>query len=358
MHDTPASEPHLAPAPRLADFDFALPPELIAQVPAERRDAARLMVVERAGSGVAHRGVADLPGLLRRGDLLVCNDVRVRPARIYGRSAGGGAVELLLLGERAGGWEALVRPGRRLRPGATVRLAEEVVATVRERLPSGRALLDFPGDVDVPGLLERRGEIPLPPYIKRPDGPLASDRERYQTVFARRDGAVAAPTAGLHFTEPLLAACAAAGVAQATVTLVVGPATFLPWRDDAPGQVLEGERAEIPAATIAAIARTRAAGGRVIAVGTTTTRALESAARLPGGLGAAADRRFDADVFMVPGFRFQVVDALLTNFHLPRSTLLMLVAAFAGRERILAAYAEAVRAGYRFYSYGDAMLIA
>jgi S-adenosylmethionine:tRNA ribosyltransferase-isomerase len=359
MHDTPASEPSLAPAPRLADFDFDLPAELIAQVPAERRDAARLMLVERAGSALAHRGIADLPALLRAGDLLVCNDVRVRPARIYGRSASGGAVELLLLGELAsGGWEALVRPGRRLRPGATVRLAEDVVATVRERLPNGRAVLGFAADVDVPGLLERRGEIPLPPYIKRPDGPLASDRERYQTVFARRDGAVAAPTAGLHFTEPLLAACAAAGIARANVTLVVGPATFMPWRDDTPPQSLEGEWAEIPAATVEAIARTRAAGGRIVAVGTTTTRALESAARLPGGLAAAAGAGFRAEAFMTPGFEFQVVDALLTNFHLPRSTLLMLVAAFAGRERMLAAYAAAVRDRYRFYSYGDAMLIA
>jgi S-adenosylmethionine:tRNA ribosyltransferase-isomerase len=210
------------------------------------------------------------------------------------------------------------------------------------------------GVADVEAFLAQHGELPLPPYIRRPDGPLPVDAERYQTVFARRPRAVAAPTAGLHFTPELLAALAAGGVGHAFVTLDVGPATFLPLRGDG-AAALDGEWAEVPAATVAAMARTRAAGGRVVAVGTTTTRALESAARRAD---AAAAGGFWADAFIRPGFRFAAIDALLTNFHLPRSSLLMLVAAFGGREAVLAAYAEAVRARYRFYSYGDAMLIA
>jgi len=355
MHDIQTNDASPMPPPPLADFDFDLPAELIAQHPAERREAARLLVVERHGAGLTHAAIATLPSALRAGDLLVFNDVRVRPARVHGRSAGGGAVELLLLREREpGAWECLARPGKRLRPGAEVRLPGDVVARVVERLANGRVVVAFPAATDVAAWLERHGEIPLPPYIKRPDGPLPSDRERYQTVFARHEGAVAAPTAGLHFSEALLAQLDVAGVARAYVTLLVGPATFLPWRDDAASGGLEGEWSEIPAATVEAIARTRAAGGRVIAVGTTTTRALESAARRRGGLAAGSGW---AEAFIMPGFGFSVIDGLLTNFHLPRSTLLMLVAAFAGRERILRAYASAVQNGYRFYSYGDAMLL-
>jgi S-adenosylmethionine:tRNA ribosyltransferase-isomerase len=355
MQDTQTADAPAPLAPSLSQFDFELPLDLIAQRPAERRDAARLLVVERCGAALQHAVITALPSLLRRGDLLVFNDVRVRPARVYGRGAGGGAVELLLLRQvRDAAWECLAKPGKRLRPGAEVRLPGDVVARIAERLANGRVVADFPATLDVPVWLQRHGEIPLPPYIKRPDGPLPADNERYQTVFARRDGAVAAPTAGLHFSEALLARLDDAGVARATVTLLVGPATFLPWREDTVGDGLEGEWSEIPAATVEAIARTRAAGGRVIAVGTTTTRALESAARRAGGLSAGGAW---ADAFIVPGFRFAVIDGLLTNFHLPRSTLLMLVAAFAGRERVLSAYATAVRESYRFYSYGDAMLL-
>ncbi|MEO8605649.1 MAG: S-adenosylmethionine:tRNA ribosyltransferase-isomerase, partial [bacterium] len=235
MQDSLISAAAPTPTPPLADFVFALPPELIAQQPAERREDARLLVVERRGAGLAHAGVSALPNLLRAGDLLIFNDVRVRPARIYGRSAGGGVIELLLLSEpQPSQWECLARPGKRLRIGAEVRLPDGVVAVVLDRLANGRVVMGF-GAVDVPALLERHGEVPLPPYIKRPDGPLPSDRERYQTVFARHDGAVAAPTAGLHFSEPSLAALDAAGIGRAYVTLVVGPATFLPWREDADG---------------------------------------------------------------------------------------------------------------------------
>ena len=355
MPDPITSAPSTAAPPPPAAFDFDLPSELIAQAPVERRDGARLLVLSRRDGAVSHRAIDALPDLLAPGDLLVLNDTRVRPARLFGRIDTGGAVELLLVREReAGLWECLGRPSRRLRPGTAVRLPEGAVAMVRERLAPGRYGVAFSGATDVEALLARHGELPLPPYIRRPDGPLPFDAERYQTVFARRPGAVAAPTAGLHFTPELLARLAARGVEHACVTLDVGPATFLPLRDDG-ATTLDGEWAEIPAATVEAMARTRAAGGRVVAVGTTTTRALESAARRDAGPSAGG---FWADAFIRPGFRFAAIDALLTNFHLPQSTLLMLVAAFAGREVVLAAYAEAVRERYRFYSYGDAMLIA
>jgi S-adenosylmethionine:tRNA ribosyltransferase-isomerase len=350
-----ASESPSAPSMLLSDFDFELPAELIAQTPAAERDGSRLLTLGRRDGAIGHGAITDLPSRLRAGDLLVFNDTRVRPARLFGRLDTGGAVELLLVRAcRPGEWECLGRPAKRLRPGTAVRLAAGADAVVRERAGAGRYVVGFDPTVDVEALLAAHGEVPLPPYIRRPDGPLPLDGERYQTVFARRPGAVAAPTAGLHFSPALLAALAAARVGCAYVTLDVGPATFLPWRDDQPDAVLEGEWAEIPAATVAAISATRAAGGRVVAVGTTTTRALESAARRPGGLASGG---FWADAFVQPGFEFAVLDGLVTNFHLPRSTLLMLVSAFAGRQAVLAAYAAAVRERYRFYSYGDAMLI-
>jgi S-adenosylmethionine:tRNA ribosyltransferase-isomerase len=350
----------VATATRLADFDYALPPELIAQVPAPERDGARLMVVNRRDVALRHEAVRALPALLRAGDLLVFNDTRVRPARLFGRTSSGGAVELLLIRERPdGAWSCLGRPAKRLRPGSALRMAGGGAATVRETIGPGRYAVAFDGDVRA--WLAEHGELPLPPYIKRPDGPLPLDHERYQTIFAARDDAVAAPTAGLHFTQALLAALESAGVSHTRLTLAVGPGTFLPVRDDEVGaHQIEREWAELPQATVDTIARTRAAGGRVIAVGTTTTRALESAAaRAPEGSGVAGlvAGGYWADAFILPGFRFRIVDGLLTNFHLPRSTLLMLVSAFAGRERILAAYETAVRERYRFYSYGDAMLI-
>lgn len=353
MPDPMLNEPAEVPPLPTAAFDFELPSELIAQAPAERRDGARLLVLGRGDGALDHRAITDLPAVLKPGDLLIFNDTRVRPARLFGRIASGGGVELLAVRPIAGdAWECLGRPARRLRPGSAIALPDGSTATVREQLAPGRYAVAFDAG-DVEQLLAAHGELPLPPYIRRPDGPLPFDAERYQTVFARRAGAVAAPTAGLHFTPELLAALAARGVERAFVTLDVGPATFLPLREAVSS--LDGEWAEIPDGTVAAIARAKAAGGRVVVVGTTTTRALESAARRPGGLAAGA---FWADAFIRPGFRFAVADALVTNFHLPRSTLLMLVAAFAGREPVLAAYAEAVRRRYRFYSYGDAMLIA
>ena len=344
-------------ATRLADYDYHLPPELIAQVPAAERDGARLLVLDRAGGALEHAAVRALPQLLRAGDLLIVNDVRVRPARLRCRTITGGAVELLLIAERAPRcWSCLGKPAKRLRSGTVIALPGGGSAVVCGRTDRGLLEIQFDGAIDVAALLARCGELPLPPYIRRPDGLLALDGERYQTVFAANDGAVAAPTAGLHFTPSLLAALEQAGVGCARLTLAVGPSTFLPVRtDDVRAHHMDAEWAVLPAATVDAIARTQADGGRIIAVGTTTVRALESAARRPGGLAAGA---FWADAFILPGVTFRVVDALLTNFHLPRSTLLMLVSAFAGREQVLHAYETAVRARYRFYSYGDAMLIA
>lgn len=338
------------------DFDFDLPPESIAQQPAPRGES-RLLVLDAEGAA-RHRRVRDLPRLLRPGDLLVLNDTRVIPARLWGRRAGGGEGKIeLLLTEKIGDrdWDALVKPGRRARPGTVIALDAEgsgLTAEVIEKDPSGRHRLRFSEPVEPH--LDRLGHVPLPPYIQRPDA--AADRERYQTVYARSPGAIAAPTAGLHFSEELLREIAAAGVETATVTLHVGLGTFKPvTAERIEEHRMERERWELPEETAEAIRRTRERGGRVVAVGTTVVRTLESAAlsgedEIQGGGGAT-------ELFITPGFRFRVVDALLTNFHLPRSTLLMLVSAFAGKERVLAAYAEAIREGYRFYSYGDAMLV-
>lgn len=334
-----------------SDFDFDLPPASIAQEPAPRGES-RLLVLDRTGPE-RHSRVRDLPRLLRPGDLLVLNDTRVIPARLYGRSAGGGKMEILLvepLGENE--WDALVKPGRRARPGARFEIGEGLTAEVVEKREDGRYLLRFSEPVEPH--LERLGHIPLPPYIHRPDAP--EDRERYQTVYASRPGAVAAPTAGLHFTSALLREIEEAGVEIARVTLHVGIGTFKPVSAERIEEHrMERERYEIGAETAEAIRRARESGRRIVAVGTTVVRTLEGAARAGGGEARAGSG--STDLFITPGFQFQVADALLTNFHLPRSTLLMLVSAFAGRERVLAAYAEAIREGYRFYSYGDAMLV-
>jgi S-adenosylmethionine:tRNA ribosyltransferase-isomerase len=332
------------------DFDYDLPLDRIAQRPAPRGES-RLLVVDAAGAE-RHRRVRDLPSLLRAGDLMVVNDTRVIPARLYARRPEGGRVELLLV-EKTGEqeWEALVKPGRKARTGTRLELdGGPSIEILGEREEDGRRRLRFSAPVEPH--LDRLGHVPLPPYIKRPDE--AADRERYQTVYARNPGAVAAPTAGLHLTDEILDAVRARGARVAAVTLHVGIGTFKPVTAELVHEHrMERERYEVPAETAAALAATRAAGGRVVAVGTTVVRTLEGAAAAHGGTvapGAGA-----TDLFITPGFRFQVIDALLTNFHLPRSTLLMLVSAFAGRERTLAAYAEAVAAGYRFYSYGDAM---
>jgi S-adenosylmethionine:tRNA ribosyltransferase-isomerase len=340
---------------RTDDFDYDLPAASIAQQPAPRGES-RLLVLDRQPPEAPerHARIADLPRLLRPTDLLVLNDTRVIPARLFGRSAGGGKMELLLLEKVAErDWEALVKPGKRARPGAVIEL-DKLTAEVIEKRENGAAhryLLRFSEPVEPH--LDRLGHVPLPPYIHRPD--TAEDRERYQTVFARQPGAVAAPTAGLHFTAEILEEIAAAGVEIARVTLHVGIGTFKPVAAERIEEHrMESERYEIGEETAGAIRRARAAGRRIVAVGTTVVRTLESAALAGDGevrAGSGTTR-----LFITPGFPFQVVEALLTNFHLPRSTLLMLVSAFAGRERVLAAYEEAIREGYRFYSYGDAML--
>jgi S-adenosylmethionine:tRNA ribosyltransferase-isomerase len=335
-----------------SDFDFELPAASIAQEAAPRGES-RLLVLDREGAD-RHAHVADLPRLLRPGDLLVLNDTRVIPARLFGRRPGTtGRMELLLV-ERLGGceWDALVKPGRRARPGTVIELEENLTAEVILKREDGRHLLRFSEPIEPH--LERLGHVPLPPYIHRPDTP--EDRERYQTVYARSPGAVAAPTAGLHFTERLLEEIAGAGIEIARVTLHVGIGTFKPvTAERIEDHRMERERYEIGEEAAAAIRRARERSGRIVAVGTTVVRALESAARLSRGevLPGAAS----TGIFITPGYDFQVVDALLTNFHLPGSTLLMLVSAFAGRERVLAAYEEAIGSGYRFYSYGDAMLV-
>jgi S-adenosylmethionine:tRNA ribosyltransferase-isomerase len=342
---------------KISDFDYDLPPAAIAQEPAEPRDAARLMRLAGEDAPPTDHVFRDLPRLLRPGDLVVVNRSRVFPARLLGRRKGGGAAELLLLRDLGDDrWDAFVRPGRRLRPGAAVTLEGGLSATVESGAvgPEGRRVVLLRAAAGtVAAALEAAGHVPLPPYIRRPDR--AEDRERYQTVYARERGSVAAPTAGLHFTHDLLEGLRAAGIATAEIVLHVGPGTFRPvTAEDAEDHRLEPEPYLVPAETAEAIAAVRATGGRVVAVGTTVVRTLEAAAR--------GDRTVEAGpgetaLVVTPGFAFRVVDVLLTNFHLPRSSLLLLVAAFGGRERVLAAYAEAVRRGYRFYSYGDAMLL-
>jgi len=341
-----------------ADFDYDLPPRAIAQEPAAERDASRLLVLDRRHGETSHHAFRELPELLMAGDLLVVNRSRVIPARLLGRRASGGEAEVLLLRDRGEGrWEAMVRPGRHLRPGQRVTVDDDLSVVMESEALSedGRRrvrLLSKRRDVD--GGLERCGHTPLPPYIRRPDRPL--DRQRYQTIYAREGGSVAAPTAGLHFTTEVLARLRARGIEVAEVVLHVGPGTFQPVK----AARVEDHRVApepyvVPTETAAAVERARARGGRVVAVGTTTVRTLETVARADGGIVAGEG---ETGLVIVPGVAFRVVDVLLTNFHLPRSSLLLLVAAFAGRERVLKAYAEALRAGYRFYSYGDAMLIA
>jgi S-adenosylmethionine:tRNA ribosyltransferase-isomerase len=341
---------------RIEDFDFDLPDRLIAQAPARPRDAARLLQVGR--DGPTDRTMRDLPGLLRPGDILVVNDTRVIPARLRGRR-GEAAVEIMLNRAEGGGlWEALVRNARRLRPGDTVTIegAHGLAPRVVERREGGMTLLDFgPDQAALAAALEAAGEVPLPPYIARPEGPLPEDREDYQTIFAARPGAVAAPTASLHFTPALLEAIAARGVLQAVVTLHVGAGTFLPMRAEDPREHrLHPEWGEVTEDAAAAINAARGAGGRVVAIGTTALRLLETAA---GEDGVVRPFRGLTDIYLLPGHRFRGADLLLTNFHLPRSTLFMLVSAFAGVARMRAAYAHAIGAGYRFYSYGDGSLL-
>jgi S-adenosylmethionine:tRNA ribosyltransferase-isomerase len=339
-----------------ADFDFALPDRLIAQEPARPRDHARLLVV--GPQGPEDRVMRDLPGQLRPGDLMVVNDTRVIPARLRARR-GDAMVEIMLnRNEGAGLWEALVRNARRLRPGDTVSIegAPGLTARVVERLEGGTVRLDFgPDQAALAAALDQAGEIPLPPYIARPDGPRPEDKADYQTLFAARPGAVAAPTASLHFTPGLVAALAERGVGRATVTLHVGAGTFLPLRAEDPrAHRLHPEWGEVTPEAAAAINAARAAGGRIVAIGTTALRLLEAAA---GEDGRIAPFQGLTDIYLLPGHRFRGADALLTNFHLPKSTLFMLVSAFAGTARMRAAYEHAIAQGYRFYSYGDGSLL-
>ena len=329
-------------------FDYALPADRIAQEPRER-GTSRLLVLDRETGAISHRGIADCPSLLEPGDLVVRNDARVIPARLLG-TRDGRAVEIFLLEEDAGGrWSCLARPGRRARPGDVIDLPGGMRATVAGVSPDGRRLVAFEPPLSR-DRLATIGHVPLPPYIRRPDD--ARDRDWYQTIFARSEGAVAAPTAGLHFTAAIFEALRARGIGIADLTLLVGAGTFKPvTADEAEAHVMDGERVRIPRETIARIRETRARGGRIVAVGTTVTRALEA-------WSIEEREAFSTNLFITPGFEFRVVDALVTNFHLPRSTLLMLVSAFAGRANVLAAYAEALRRDYRFYSYGDAMFVA
>ena len=340
---------------RTSDFDYVLPPERIADRPVEPRDAARLLVVPRDGGPFADRAFSDLPALLAPGDLLVVNDTRVIPARLEGRRADtGGAVEVFLLRDLGAlRWRVLLAPGRRMRPGVRVALGEGASCVVEAVDEGGERTVRFEGTDDVLALAERVGATPLPPYVRRPAD--ARDRADYQTVYARAPGAVAAPTAGLHFTPRLLEAALARGLRLASVTLHVGPGTFRPvTADDVDAHRMDLEPYVVPDATAEAVRATKAAGRRVVAVGTTVVRTLEAAATDDGVVAAGPG---ETALFVRPGHRFRVVDALVTNFHLPRSTLLMLVSALVGRERVLAAYAHALAAGYRFYSYGDAMLL-
>jgi S-adenosylmethionine:tRNA ribosyltransferase-isomerase len=336
-------------------FDYLLPLERIAQEPAPERDGARLLLLDRDTGTRAHRQVRDLPALLDPGDLLVVNATRVLPARLRGEKTTGGSAEALILGEAAepGVFRALVKTGKRQRVGLKFRFGDGDAALDAELVGIGED-----GEVELAfadgASPYRVGEAPLPPYIRRPEA-RAEDAERYQTVFAREPGSVAAPTAGLHLSEAILDALAARGVERAEVVLHVGAGTFRPVGAEAlRTRRLHAERFDLPEATAEAVRAARARGGRVVAVGTTTARVLETCAG-PGGRIEA--RRGETELFLAPGDAFRVVDALLTNFHLPRSSLLLLVAAFAGRERVLDAYADAMESGYRFYSYGDAMLI-
>jgi len=345
----------------LEAYSYHLPPENIAQRPADRRDRSRLLVLDAGDGRISHRGFADIAGYIRDEDMLVVNDTRVFPARLLGRKESGGRAEVFLLGypmptEEKGTAEveALIRSSKRPKPGSRIVIGDELACTVLELLDGGKArlLLRFDGDLDT--ILGSLGQVPLPPYISREDGTTPEDVLRYQTVYANRPGAVAAPTAGLHFTEELLAQLTARGVQLGAITLHVGYGTFAPVRAE---KILEHriheEYVEVPEETVTRIETVRQRGGRIWAVGTTTVRALEFAAR-EGSLRPVSGW---CDLYIYPGFSFRVVDNLITNFHLPGSSLMFLVAALCGRETLLRCYREAIREGYRFYSYGDAMAV-
>ena len=339
------------------DFTYHLPQDLIARHPPEKRDGSRLMLLDRLSGAIAEDTFCNLQHYLRPGDLLVMNDTRVIPARLFGRKSTGGKVEIFLLRRLTGGeerWECLLRSSKKFREGQDILLESGMTAVVLSRCVSENWLVEFTGKEPFDTWLEREGHIPLPPYFQRDD--CSVDRERYQTVIAREPGAVAAPTAGLHFTHELLARLASRGIETAFLTLHTGLGTFQPVRVvHVEEHQIHTERYVIPSNTAEAVNRTKAAGGRVIAVGTTSARTLEYSAQQSGHVVTGSG---EADIYIYPGYRFKVIDALITNFHLPESTLLMLVSALAGREFVLDAYSEAVSRGFRFYSYGDAMFIS
>jgi S-adenosylmethionine:tRNA ribosyltransferase-isomerase len=342
---------------RVSDYDYELPEGRVALYPSPRRDESRLLVTDRRGDGFEHRLFRDVVDYFRPGDLLVVNESRVLPARLLGRKPTGAPAEVLLIrptGAEGGRvWEALVRPGGKLKPGRRVVVSDELAVEVVDSAAGGGRLVRLDTPLTVAEALERYGRVPLPPYLGRAEEAL--DRERYQTVYARVPGSVAAPTAGLHFTADVLDALAAAGVERTAIELQVGVGTFRPVEVDDPAlHEMHVELYSVGDEAAKAVRRTRRRGGRVWAVGTTVVRTLESAALDDGTVAAGAGA---TSLFIRPGFRFRVVDALITNFHLPRSTLLMLVAAFAGYQPTMAAYREAIRREYRFYSYGDAMAI-
>ena len=337
-----------------SDFYFDLPPELIAQTPIPERDHSRLLCMDKVTGELTHRHFYDLPSLLREGDCLVVNDSRVLPARLIGHRPSGGAAELVLLRELGDDcWECLCRPGKRLREGAEVRFGDgELTATVEEVLPGGNRRVRFHYEGIFLEVLDRLGKMPLPPYIKEE----LSDRERYQTVYSRELGSAAAPTAGLHFTPELMEQIRGMGIPICPVTLHVGLGTFRPVKEDEiEDHEMHSEFCIIPEDTAAVVNRCKQNGGRVIAVGTTSCRTLESFADENGMLHAASGW---TDIFIYPGYRFRCIDALITNFHLPESTLIMLVSALAGREHVLHAYEVAVQNRYRFFSFGDAMFLS
>ena len=339
---------------KTSDFYYDLPEELIAQTPVERRDSSRLMTVRRGSGEVAHHHFYDLPDFLRPGDCLILNDSRVLPARLLGqRLPGGGACEVLLLIDRGDKtWECLVRPGRKMRPGARLSFGDGLLtAEVVGEVEGGNRLVRFEYEGIFLEILEQLGKMPLPPYIKEE----LTDRERYQTVYSKVVGSAAAPTAGLHFTPELLEKVRGMGVGIGYVTLHVGLGTFRPVKvEDVTNHEMHSEFCVVPQETADLINRTKANGGRVICVGTTSCRTLESWAKEDGTMEASAGW---TNIFIYPGYRFKVMDALVTNFHLPESTLVMLVSAFAGKEQVMAAYGEAVKERYRFFSFGDAMFL-
>ena len=338
---------------KTSDFNYQLPEELIAQTPLERRDGSRLMTLDRNTGAWEHHHFYELPDFLNPGDCLILNDSRVLPARLLGHRPTGGAVEVLLLRDLGNKcWECLCKPGKKMQPGNEVSFGNgELTATVKEVREDGNRVVEFKYEGIFLEVLERLGKMPLPPYIKEE----LQDQERYQTVYSRVNGSAAAPTAGLHFTQELLDRVTAMGVKIGYVTLHVGLGTFRPVKEDEiEGHEMHSEYCIIPQETADLINETRKNGGRVICVGTTSCRTIESWAAEDGTMTASAGW---TDIFIYPGYRFKVMDALITNFHLPESTLIMLVSALAGREHILAAYREAVREKYRFFSFGDAMFI-